>query len=156
MRAKRIEWDVDMDEVFEKLDELLYEKAAEVLEIPSAVYASMTTSERYDYAYDVFHHRPGKLYDFLGLPEEVDLNIEIEEEEVADYLSDQYGYCIRDLKIESNTSIGTFSVDVQIMADGTYDVYLAHEGSSGEHYTRVTAERIGELVSDLIDCVAGK
>lgn len=54
----------------------------------------------------------------------------------------------------ANINLGTFTVDVEMMPNGNYDVYLAHEGSSGEHYTDVTADRIGELVADDIDCLA--
>ncbi len=50
--------------------------------------------------------------------------------------------------------LGTFSVDVQLQEDGKFDVYIAHEGSSGEHYPDVTADRIGDLVADEIDCIA--
>ena len=51
-------------------------------------------------------------------------------------------------------SLGTFTVDVELRENGLFDVYLAHEGSSGAHYVDVPLEKIGELVSDLVDCVA--
>jgi len=38
--------------------------------------------------------------------------------------------------------------------NGKFDVYIAHKGSSGEYYTDVTADRIGELVSEDIECIA--
>ncbi len=50
--------------------------------------------------------------------------------------------------------LGTFTVDVQLQSNGKFDVYIAHEGSSGEHYEDVTADRIGELVADDIECIA--
>ncbi len=52
-----------------------------------------------------------------------------------------------------NKNLGTFTVDVELQNNGLYDVYIAHEGSSGEHYTDVTADRIGELVADDIECI---
>lgn len=51
-------------------------------------------------------------------------------------------------------NLGTFSVDVQMQGNGKFDVYIAHEGSSGEHYTDVTADKIGELVAGDIECIA--
>ena len=36
---------------------------------------------------------PEELYDFLGLPVEVELPDGLPEEEIADWLSDKYGYC---------------------------------------------------------------
>ena len=53
-----------------------------------------------------------------------------------------------------NIDIGSFTVDVEIQPDGKFDVYIAHEGSSGSHYTDVTAEQIGYLVADDIECIA--
>ena len=54
----------------------------------------------------------------------------------------------------SNVNIGTFTVDVERQDNGKFDVYIAHEGSSGEHYKDVDSERIGELVADEIETVA--
>lgn len=99
IKATNIDWDVDMDEVYEKLDELSAAEAAEALEIQVDTYANMTTTERHDYAYTVFRHRPGLMYDFLSLPEEVEITEEMEEDDVVDYLSDKYGYCINFLSI---------------------------------------------------------
>lgn len=50
--------------------------------------------------------------------------------------------------------LGSFVVDVKMIANGVYDVYIAHEGSSGEHYTNVTADRIGELLAGDIECIS--
>ena len=55
---------------------------------------------------------------------------------------------------DKNVDLGTFTVDVQIQDNGKFDVYIAHEGSSGEHYTDITADRIGELVAGDIECIA--
>ncbi len=60
---------------------------------------------------------------------------------------------ISDSKKE-NVNLGTFSVDVQMQENGLYDVYIAHEGSSGEHYADVTVDRIGELLAGDIECIA--
>ena len=54
----------------------------------------------------------------------------------------------------NNIDLGTFTVDVQIQENGKFDIYIAHEGSSGEHYTDVTADKIGEIVADDIECIA--
>lgn len=49
------------------------------------------------------------------------------------------------------TDLGTFTVDVQLQDNSLYDVYIAHEGSSGSHYTDVNADRIGQLLADDIE-----
>lgn len=53
----------------------------------------------------------------------------------------------------ANKNLGTFTVDVKMQPNGKFDVYIAHEGSSGEHYIDVTADKIGELVAGDIECV---
>ena len=50
-----------------------------------------------------------------------------------------------------NTKLGTFTVDVELQPNGKFDVYVAHEGSSGEHYTDVTADKIGKIVADDVE-----
>ena len=102
LKVTNINWDIDMDEVYEKLDEMTAEKAAKVLEVPADKYANMTSSERHDYAYDVFRHCPGRLYEFLELPESLELSDEYDkDQDVVDYLSDKYGYCIKSLSVET-------------------------------------------------------
>lgn len=51
-------------------------------------------------------------------------------------------------------NLGTFSVDVEMQENGKFDVWIAHEGSSGSHYTDVDADRIGQLLADEVDCIA--
>ena len=101
MKAVKIEWDIDMDEVYEILDDMTIEKAAAAINISERKYANMTTAERHDHAYDFFRHCPGALYDFFCLNEEEDIPENVNEEDVADYLSDKYGFCINSLQIAS-------------------------------------------------------
>ncbi len=52
-----------------------------------------------------------------------------------------------------NVNLGNFEVDVELQNNGKYDVYLSHEGSSGENHKNVTADDIGRLVADLVETV---
>ena len=47
-----------------------------------------------------------------------------------------------------NKELGSFSVDVEIMPNGNFDVYISRDGDSGCHYTDVTAEQVGKLLAD--------
>ncbi len=58
------------------------------------------------------------------------------------------------LKLMEQIDLGTFSVDVKLQDNGKFDVYIAHEGSSGTHYTDVSADEIGEYVAEDIECIA--
>ena len=92
--AYNIQWDVDFDEVYEVLSNMTARQGAESLGLPYDTYANMTTSERNDYAYDVFRHCPGALDEFLGLSNEIIIpDTLIDDEDISDWLSDEYGYC---------------------------------------------------------------
>ena len=56
--------------------------------------------------------------------------------------------------MKDKNNLGTFTAHVQLMSNGLFDVYLAHEGNSGEHYENVTVDRIGELLAGDIECIA--
>lgn len=94
MTATNIQWDIDMDEVYERLDNMTDDKAAGLLNISLSSYQAMSVSDRHDYACDMFHHCPGALDDFLDLPSEITIPDEItDEDDISDWLSDTYGYC---------------------------------------------------------------
>ena len=105
--AYNIDWDIDMTEAFERLDELTPHKAGGILGISAATYGAMTTEERHDYAYSLFHHCPGALCDLFELPDTVkipgDFCIEDEDDDewdaVTDWLSDTYGFCINNYQV---------------------------------------------------------
>lgn len=49
-------------------------------------------------------------------------------------------------------------ISIDIRSDGThtFDIWIAHEGSSGVHYKKLTAAQIGKETADYIECmVAG-
>ena len=105
--AYDIEWDVDLEDVYEQLDDMTCRKAAEALGISEDLYANMTTTERHNYAYDIFHHNRIAISDFAGLPDKVEIPDEFEissvdddMQYVTDWLSDQYGYCIYGYKVK--------------------------------------------------------
>lgn len=97
MKATNIKWDVSEEEILTALDSLTAQEASKRLEIPYSTYANMTTSERHEYALDAFHHNLEQRAEFIGLPDEVMLPEEAinwEDDEITDYLSDEYGYFI--------------------------------------------------------------
>lgn len=104
MKALNINWEIDFDEIYEKLDEMTAEKAAKALEISEEKYANMSTEERHDYAYDYFRHRIRAMEEFVGLPEEVEIPEGItDEEDITNYLSDEFGYLIRGYKLDTDS-----------------------------------------------------
>lgn len=105
MKAYDIEWNVSDLEIFEKLDELPTEDAAEILGLFPQTYDNMTDEERHDTALEYFHHRhEGCRAEFVGLPEEVELENAIfgslDKEDIIDWLEQQYGNYVDGCKIE--------------------------------------------------------
>lgn len=99
MIARNIEWDVDINDIYDVFDSMTYISAAKTLEIPIETYANMTTEERDDYIYDYFNHSQWLKNDFMGLPDEVNIPDSITEDEISNWLSDTYGYCHNGFKI---------------------------------------------------------
>ena len=101
--AKNIQWDIDFDEVYEKLDEMTYENAASAMGISAERYANMTTEERHDLAYDLFHHSPGELDEFMGLPDEIEIpNGLTDDEDISEWLSEMYGFCHKGFELSTD------------------------------------------------------
>lgn len=101
--AYDIQWDIPLDEALDHLDEISNAKAAEALDISEERYAAMNTSERHDYAMDVWHHSPASLEEFMGLPDKVEIPTDLtDEEDISDWLSEEYGFCHNGFKLTSD------------------------------------------------------
>ena len=114
--AYDINWDVDIDEIYDLLDDSTVAKAAELLEISPERYAAMTTEERHDYAYDKIRHNRLDAAEMVGLPDEVEIPEDILEyyeitsvdddmSYITDWLSDEYGYCINGYEVAEKTDL---------------------------------------------------
>ena len=112
--AHNIDWDVDIEEIYDLLDDSTTAKAAELLEISPERYAAMTTEERHDYAYDKVHHNRLDAAEMIGLPDEVEIpedvleyyeisSIDDDMSDITDWLSDEYGYCINGYEVRKSS-----------------------------------------------------
>ena len=103
MKTTSIDWDIDISEAQNTLLEMSVEKAVEVLGVSTRQYANMTTEERLDYVYDLQHHSPASLQEFINLPDEVEIpNGNWDDDSITEYLADQYGYCINGYTLDTN------------------------------------------------------
>ena len=92
---KNIKWDIDEAELYEIAEEKTCAQMSAILNILETRYANMTTSEREDYIYEAYRHNSMDIETLLGVPSEIEVPLEIEDDEDAinDWLSDTYGYC---------------------------------------------------------------
>lgn len=56
--------------------------------------------------------------------------------------------------MEDNYQLCNIHVDVQLQPNGLFDVFISEDGSSGAHYSNVTAEEIGRNVAEQVQCYA--
>lgn len=103
MKAYNIKWDIDIDDAIDTLDEMTSEDAAKVLELPEKRYANMTTSDRYDYAYSYFERCHGAMEGLFRLPNSVEIPKDMsDEDEISDWLSDEYGFCHAGFELDTD------------------------------------------------------
>ena len=105
MKACDIEWEVSDLEILEKLDEMDVYSAADALNISAVSYSNMDEQERHEAALNYFYHRHKSCRaDFVGLPEEVELEDAVfgtlDKADIIDWLEQQYGNYIEDCSLE--------------------------------------------------------
>lgn len=100
MKARNIEWDIDMADVYEVLDNMTDTEVAEILHLPVAKYAVMSIDDRHDLANETFRQNTTELYKLFGLPTEVTVPKYLAntadayyEENIANWLSDEFEFC---------------------------------------------------------------
>lgn len=133
-KATNINWDIDMESALDTLDCMTAEAASEALGVPKNHYANMTSSERHDFAEDLWRHSPATLEEFMGLPDSVILPATLddaEDEDITDYLSDKYGFCINGYDVEDIGAYGmaTFTEVMKSDPDHAFD-YISNNGYS--------------------------
>lgn len=110
MKAYNIDWDVDMEEVYEALDEMDDDEALDLLGISEEPYKNLSLSERHEY---VDYLTVGAICDIheklFGLPVEVHIPEDVEHryheegddpEVISDWLSNEYGYCHEGFRLD--------------------------------------------------------
>ena len=106
MHVSDIEWDFDVADVLTVIDNVDIYRQAEILNTPTAALAQMSDKEleklvEQKYQDEYFHLQD----EAMDLPDEVDIPDEeiedIEDEaEAADWLCEEYGFCVRHLNID--------------------------------------------------------
>ena len=153
MRITNIQWDVDFEEAWQKLKEMDYDESARIVGCPIDHWANMETQERYDYAYEYFHCRPGEIIDFLEIPDEVEIPAEIAEdpeyandwqglvEYISDWLSDEYGYCHEGFEIDPEDKINrAMEQDCEVTADVMAELLMDTDWSTWKMFEGIASD----------------
>lgn len=103
MKVHNIKWAITDQEIFEKLDKMSAEDAAESLEMYLTTYSRMPVEERHAMAERYFNRwHYDRRADFMGLPLEVKLDRtfdKLNNEDIINWLSQKYNSRIHDCEI---------------------------------------------------------
>ena len=92
--AYNIKWDVDFDDFFETINEMTDGYASEALGCSIGIYREMNEEKFHDFVYEFYENNKDKVYEIMELPTEVEISSGLfDDEEVSDWLSDEYGFC---------------------------------------------------------------
>ena len=92
--AYNIKWDVDFVDFLETINGMTDGYASKALDCPIETYSAMNEEKFYDFVYKFYENNTDKLYEIMELPTEVEISSGIfDDEEVSDWLSDEYGFC---------------------------------------------------------------
>ena len=102
MTAYDIGWNIDVDEAVDELMSMTVYNAAELLGVSSVAFASMSEDERRGCAETEFNHNPILMERVMDLPDEIevpDCYTEDDDEDIANWISSAYGFCIYDFAL---------------------------------------------------------
>ena len=103
MTAYDIGWNIDVDEAVDELMTKTVYDAAELLGVSSVAFASMSEDERRGCAETEFNHNPVLMERVMDLPDEIevpDCYTEEDDEDIANWISSAYGFCIYDFALK--------------------------------------------------------
>ena len=104
MKAFNIDWDIDIDEIYEVVDDKSVQFMSELLGVSEDRYANMTTEERHELVYDDYMHNRLDIEALFGLPYEVEIPDYVgnDEDMITDFLSYEYGFCFRNYDLSTD------------------------------------------------------
>lgn len=91
----------------------------------------------------------------VNLPNEVEIKGNVRPDDIADYLSDEYGWCVSSFSIDDIKLSRTFEVELSLLSDGLFNLCISHNGSSGKKYEGIAAEHVHHIfaneVNEMVD-----
>ncbi len=93
-----IEWDWDDDLIANTLDYMSREDKETLLKTATGKdwdLSNMDDDDVWDAFSDLLHHNKLTPEQFFNLPEEIEVDEDWEDEEIGDYIGNEYGFCIK-------------------------------------------------------------
>lgn len=107
MRASDIRWVIDFDEVYDLFDNMDEKQAAGNLGISAGEYKALSKEDRDRLINGRYRKCQGDLEKLVGLPDEVELPPEIDnDEDATEWLSSEYGYFIEGYALDTDKEEG--------------------------------------------------
>ena len=104
MKAFNIDWDIDIDEIYEAVDNKTVDFMSELLGIDKDRYANMTTEKRHDWVDDAYRHNRLDFEALFDLPYEIEIPdyVGTDEDMITDFIAYEYGFCFRDYDLSTD------------------------------------------------------
>lgn len=103
MKAINIKWNISINEAIQELKEKSINEAAKALNISETRYAGMNTEERKRYTYEAFSKSSAELNELFNLPDEVSFPPTIKEDNIEEWLYDDYGFEVKSYELIYDT-----------------------------------------------------
>ena len=93
MKATDIDWDVSMEDVYDRLYAMKESDAAKCLGVTESEFDSMSEGEREELADRLYEGSDTRRMELFHLPHEVEIPKDVDDDSVCDWLSEEFGFC---------------------------------------------------------------
>ena len=100
MIVSNIQWDIDIEDVLAAISKMPKNSVTEVIGIPFTSYADMSTEDKKDYIRLRCGHDKAEYAKIIGLPDEIEILDDVDDENIFDWLSDRFGFCCEEYYLE--------------------------------------------------------
>lgn len=106
MKITNIDWDIDVNESTDYLLENYSDKEiCKLLGYKTSEFKDIGNDIKYAMICNKLHHMPGIMEDIYNLPSEVEIedNLFEDDQDITDYLTEEYGFCINSWNYDFET-----------------------------------------------------
>ncbi len=101
MRATGICWDVGFDDILEQVGRMSDGEICETIDYPVSRWRHLSEGQKESKLLTVCSVYPETVGEIMGLPQEAEIPGALADGDVADWLSDTYGFCVSGYSLEN-------------------------------------------------------